>query len=210
MQRKDGLETRILVRLAVALAVLACGTLTAGCSVETEWREEVKLSDERVIVLDRRILSVRSGFPHSRRGPVLEEELEYKPLGAKWQLERGLTHVVQLASFAIIDGVPYLAAITGVDRSCARHGEGGHKALFFRWDTKTGWTEVSQREVPLDRLRQNLLLNTRGAAPEYDPKGLVTLKKKSTRDGAYHTEPLKVFFDARPWLRCGNGQRRPA
>ncbi len=155
-----------------------------------------------MIVLDRRILSVRSGFPNSSRGRILEEEIEYKPQGAKWQLERGLEHVVQPLSFYIIDGVPFLAAATGDKSVCERNGPGGYRAKYFRWNAKSGWVEISQRDVPVDRIRQNLLYGTLSATPQDDPRGLVTLEKKRSRDGSYHNETLKTFYERRPYAHC--------
>jgi len=142
-------------RLAVAITSIFAVVVIAGCStrVDKRWREEVRLHDDRIILVDRYSQSARTGFPNSRVGNVLYQEIHYFP--AKFAWVNAATEVP--LSFDLMDGEIYFVTIPvqGRDYFCRGKPKGVYQANFYRW--KNGQLErLSQQQAPVDRLRMNL------------------------------------------------------
>lgn len=150
-----GSRPRYLWRLAVAIVSIFPVVVMAGCSsrVDKQWREEVRLHDDRIILVERYSQSARTGFPNSKVGNVLHQEIHYSP--AKFAWVNAATEVP--LSFDLMDGEVYFVTIPMQGRAyfCQDKPKGTYQANFYRW--KHGQLErLSQKQAPVDRLRMNL------------------------------------------------------
>lgn len=65
----------------LALLIVGCAGTGLGGSDHIRWTEEVKLSDGRVIQIQRHVELTASGFPVQNRGFDKYQEICYPPLG---------------------------------------------------------------------------------------------------------------------------------
>lgn len=151
---------------AVAIASILLSLLVAGCSskVEKRWVEEVRLHDERIITIDRYSQSARTGFPNSRIGNVLYQEIHYSPVQFAWSNPAKEKPI----SFDLIDDYIYFVTIPvqNLGYFCRGKPKGTYKANFYRW--KRGRMErLSQQQAPVDSLRMNITGFSKGPFSEH-------------------------------------------
>jgi hypothetical protein len=171
---------------------------------EMRWREEVLLHDDKAIIIERSAVRIKSGFPDSRRGKILSQEIRYAPQGFVWSSPA----TEQPLSFDIIDGYLYFVAIPSQDPSifCLEKKRGAYVALFYRWENgKLG--EIEQRVAPIDILRMNISgISQWGYSKKYDPTYLsmqdVNQSNGIPRDWSPPT--LRTFFEEKQknYLLC--------
>ena len=134
---------------------------------EMHWKQEVLLHDGRMIVIDGSAARRSSGFPNSKRGPVLRQELRYAPRGLILQAPG--TKQIPLA-FDVFEGQAYLVTILGGrDLFCRNKAPGTFVANFYRFVGKQ-FVRVDQKDVPIDMMLDNLTAESYwGATAETDP-----------------------------------------
>ena len=177
--------------------------LLTGCggTDEMRWKEQVYLHDGKLILVERYSTRSVSGFPNSRRGNILTQELRYAPLGVVWQVDGARE---QLDSFDIVNGIPYLVASPpeSDETFCRDKSPGEFIANYYRW--RNGAKEkISRSEVPLSVMRRNLS----GIAHwGYDRAGDRTyLSWYDVMDATHQPGPpilLTDMFTKKHWLRC--------
>ncbi len=174
--------------------LLAVVISISGCfgDDETKWTEEVKLSDGRIIQVQRIARRHASGFPNAPRGADISNGLSYKPLGIFWRANAP----ANLMSFDIVAGVAYLAVYHAPHGFCQRKAAGQFKARFYRWE-KGSWTEVEQSKYPTDVALVNLYRGYWGHDTSLDAQGMVTWRQKSVRDGfdPDNPETIGVWYE---------------
>lgn len=183
---------------AVGGAVLpACGENIDSA----EWREEVKLSDDSVIVVQRKARAKSSGFPDARRGANIDHELRYDPEGIHWK--GGFGGYGSLMSFDQVDGSFYLVRYAQSIQACTTKKPDDYAIQILKWQNGQ-WIEVSQAEAPVDRLRWNLEDSPWGHNPEDDTRGLLRLDgfdgrpyriSQSARDNRTNPETIQSYFE---------------
>jgi hypothetical protein len=174
---------------AFLFAVIATSLAMVACAAnEIKWTEEVKLSDGRVIQLQRRVELTASGFPVQQRGVPNFYELCYPPMKVHWKSQRGYQPDV----FDIVGGKAYVQVpITGC-YECRVLGDPDPNALFFVWDSGK-WKRIRYEEFP-QSAQWNLLLSIVSPAghEENDPRGLVTLQDKEQRPSSLRNEQRRL------------------
>lgn len=161
---------------------LFSGLIVAGCAGvslggdHVRWTEEVKLSDGRVIEIQRHVELTESGFPVQKRGLNRYFEICYPPLGVHWKSRGGY----QPDIFDIVDGKAYVHVAVSAQVQCDEQEYPPTGAIYFRWDDEK-WTRISPEEFPAAS-EWNLLMQVKSGDPKYDPKGRVTLADKTTGD----------------------------
>jgi hypothetical protein len=168
---------RIVVLMAIAISISACGSDTA------EWTEEVLSHDGRMIVIERKAEAESSGFPNGDRGRDLEYELHYKPMNVHW---KGLS---QQAAFEVIDGTPYLVLWLNNLREFCKGRPPTDLPVRVLQFKEGSWIEISQSAFPMERANYNLYNAYWGRNAREDASGLITWKHKGDRDGYPATQP---------------------
>ena len=139
---------------AITVVAISSAFLMAACGkVEKRWKEEARLHDDRIVLIDRYSISARSGFPNSGIGNVLYQEIHYAPAGFSWSTPA----TEQPLSFDVMEGDVYFVTIPveGLAQFCLGKPKGTYQANFYRW--KKGQMErLSQQQAPLDRLHKNI------------------------------------------------------
>lgn len=190
-------------RLVVTAAVLCIGGCDAGsvsapgaadgagqptCKTDaTEWPEGVKLFNGEEVVVWRRAVACKGGFPDSARGRDLEFELKYEPMDVHWKAPSGL----KPRSFELIDGVPHLGLYVMTGGQCRDAPADKPLGRMMKWVNRQ-WVEVPMAEAPLDRALVNLYTDYWGHTAKGDAKGFVPARGKTT--GWRSTMTLKEFF----------------
>jgi hypothetical protein len=161
------------------LALVACATaLLTACGTDTiEWKEEVLLHDGRMIVVERKAKAESSGFPNANRGRDLEFELHYEPMNVHWK------GTEQQSTFEIVDGVAYLVVSGGDEREICKGKPPDHIPQKFLKHQDGQWVEIDQVQFPMDEANFTLYLRYWGSEPSEDARGLITWKRKASRDG---------------------------
>ncbi|WP_449466805.1 hypothetical protein [Stenotrophomonas humi] len=159
------LMRRCLWHITIAVASLLSVSSMVACSskVEKRWKEEARLHDDRAVIIDRYSESARSGFPNSKIGNVLYQEIHYAPAGFSWSTPA----TEEPLSFDLMDGDVYFVTIPvqGLAQFCSNKPKGTYQANFYRW--KNGRMErLSQQQVPVDHLRMNISGVSRGLYSE--------------------------------------------
>lgn len=154
--------------------LLAMGSVVLqGCSNYTlEWKEEVKLSDDSVIVVERKAHRKPGGFPDSMRGVYFGADLSYAPQGIHWQDQFGIYS--DPISFDRVDEVFYLVRIAENITACANKKPEAYGIQILKW-ANGQWLEIPQAAAPLDRIRRNLETAPWKFSAEGDVKGLLRL-----------------------------------
>ena len=188
-------------RYVCALALL----LLTACNGtdEMRWKEQVYLHDGTTVTVDRDSTRVSSGFPNSRRGNILTQELRYAPLGVVWKVEGGAE---QLVSFDIVDGVAYVVAnapqSSEVFCNGKRHGE--PIMIYYRW-VNGKQESISSSDVPISIMRWNLSgIGDWGRDSRSDPTYLSWHDVADANAQSPYVPPLrlKVMFEEKSWLHC--------
>lgn len=169
---------------ATMATTLACAACAAD---EIKWTEEVKLSDGRVIQLQRKVQLTVSGFPVQERGFVKYSEMCYPPMNVRWKSSGGF----QPDIFDIVDGKAYVHVPISGCISCNYFGYPATDAIYFVWE-KGVWKQIKHEEFPA-RSEWNLLISPVAPAGHEsdDPHGLLTLKDKERRPSGLRIEQQK-------------------
>jgi len=165
--------------LSISISAFA---LSACASNDIRWSEEVKLSDGRVIELQRRVELTASGFPAQERGFVKYVEICYAPMKLRW---RSLGSYIP-DIFDIVDGRAYVSVPIGNCETCRMFGYPDPNALLFVWENGD-WTRVRSEEFPRAS-EWNLLMSFASSRPQDDPKGRLTLDDKERRQSFVRAE----------------------
>ncbi len=177
-------------RLAGTLIVLlVAGCASIGTSIGSDhvrWTEEVKLSDGRVIQVQRHVEMTGSGFPVDKRGADKYHEICYPPMGLHWKSRGGYLPDV----FDIVDGKAYMHVPISDCFSCERYGYPSTNAVYFTWE-QGRWQRIEHEAFPA-RSEWNLLRQISGGSSKADPKGLVTLDEKTVLDRNMHYEQKRL------------------
>jgi len=162
-------------------------SLTACASNEIKWAEEVKLSDGRVIQVQRRIELTESGFPVQQRGFIRYHELCYAPMNIRWKSKPGY----QPDIFDVVDGKAYMHVPLFDCFKCMLQGYPETDALYFVWDDGQ-WKRITHREFPA-KSEWNLLMSLVAPAghEKDDPRGLLSLEDKQGRSSSLRLEQKK-------------------
>lgn len=171
----------LLVILATALSVTACA------ANEIKWTEEVKLSDGRVIQLQRKVELTESGFPVQERGLIKNYEMCYAPMNVRWKSGQGFRPDI----FDIVDGKAYVHVPIYGCASCYLFGYPKTDAIYFVWNNGE-WKQIKHEEFPA-KSEWNLLMSLTAPAGHEsdDPRGVVTLKDKEQRQSDLRIEQQK-------------------
>ncbi len=134
---------------------------------EMQWREEARLHDDNKIIIERVATRMKFGFPNSRRGRILSQEIRYAPQGFVWSTPA----TEQPLSFDLINGRLYLATIPSQNPSgfCLDKKKGTYVAIFYRWNNGKLY-KIKQQDAPVDLLRVNITgISQWGYSKESDP-----------------------------------------
>ena len=159
------LQTLCVAVLSISFAVRA--------GDDIRWTEEVKLSDGRVVQIQRHVELTDSGFPLQRRGFTKYYEICYPPMDIHWKSKGGY----QPDIFDIVDGKAYMHVPISDCFSCEHHGYPSTNALYFVWDNGT-WKQIAHEDFPKGS-EWNLLMQTNQGSKETDPQGLITIEDKT-------------------------------
>lgn len=164
---------RILRLIGACVAVASC----AGAAIANEhirWTEEVKLSDGRVIEIQRHGELTSSGFPAQRRGFDKYHEICYPPMGIHWKSKGGY----QPDIFDIVDGKAYMHVPVTAQKTCYEQGSPTMGAIYFVWENGR-WKRIKHEEFPAAS-QWNLLMQVSRGSPSTDPRGRITIEDKTT------------------------------
>lgn len=196
------IRTQRLRMLATCLAVSVFTLAACGEGIDTaEWKEEVKLSDDSIIVVWRKDRARSSGFPASKRGANIDSELRYDPAGIHWKGNHGVYS--SLMSFDRVDGVFYLVRYARTIQACSTKKPEDYAIQILKW-TNAHWVEIPQSDAPVGRIRMNLESDPWGHNPEDDTKGLLRLDgeddrpdrvSRSARDDRTNRETIQSFYE---------------
>ena len=154
----------------VALSVV----LSACASNDIRWIEEVKLSDGKIIQLQRHVELTESGFPVQQRGFDKYQEICYPPMNIRWKSKAGY----QPDIFDIVDGKAYMHVPLAAAAECMAQGNPTPNALYFVWDSGQ-WKRIKHEEFPKTS-EWNLLMQTNRGSKETDPQGLISIMDKTS------------------------------
>ena len=152
------------------------------------WDEEVKLHDDRVIVVKRREVKSGGGFPVSGmnpRGITRSYEFCYPPMGLYWKSRGGPRYQPEILD--IVNGKAYVMVPIGSSETCMFHDYPATNAIYFVWEDRA-WKKIPYEQFPKEIRRTNLLQNPWKKKPEDDARGLVTIAQKENKfdRGIYH------------------------
>lgn len=166
---------RSLWPLSLSLALSAC----AGVGIannDLRWMEEVKLSDGRIIQIERKTeITSHSGFPANSRGLYKAHEICYAPMNISWKSKGAYRPDI----FDIVDGKAYVHVSLSAAAECMEQGNPIPNALYFVWENEA-WRRITHEEFPT-RSEWNLLYDSQGAIAEDDVSDLATLPNKLER-----------------------------
>lgn len=167
-------------RLHKKIFGLCAGLILAGCAGvgiggdHIRWTEEVRLSDGKVIQIQRHVELTDSGFPVQKRGFVKYHEICYPPMNIHWKSRGGY----QPDIFDIVDGKAYMHVPVTAQVNCYEQNSPASGAIYFVWDGDQ-WKQIAYDEFP-STSEWNLEMGIKGSAghKEDDMHGLVTLNYK--------------------------------
>ena len=198
------LLARIFCVAVVSIHAAACA------SNDIRWTEEVKLSDGRVIEIQRRVELTESGFPVQERGFRKSVEICYPPMNLRWKSSGAYVPDI----FDIVDGKAYMHVPIGGCYECGLLGDPEPNAVVFVWEGG-GWKRVAHDEFP-ERSGWNLLMSfvSAPAHQKNDPHGLITLQDKEKRMGSTLLEQKRYGWrrinEMHGWrsacTKCGRSQ----
>ena len=109
-------------------------SLSACAGNDIRWTEEVKLSDGKIIQLQRHVELTESGFPVQGRGFNKFFEICYPPMNIHWKSKGGY----QPDIFDIVDGKAYMHVPISDCFQCKLNDFPETDALYFRWESGSG------------------------------------------------------------------------
>lgn len=177
----------------LALVLLALPILGCAGNDHIRWTEEVKLSDGKVIQIQRHVELTESGFPVSRRGFDKYHEICYPPLGIHWKSRGGY----QPDIFDIVDGKAYVHVPVTMELPCMEQGYPETGAIYFVWEDGR-WKRISHEEFPA-AAEWNLLMTAKGGSTSTDARGSITLTEKTT--GKWNDSGLRYEQKRFGWRR---------
>jgi hypothetical protein len=169
--------------LFVGLIAASCAGISLGGD-HIRWTEEVKLSDGKVIQIQRHADLTESGFPVQKRGLDKYHEICYPPMKIHWKSKAGYLPDV----FDIVDGKAYMHVPISDCSQCMLHGYPPTDALYFVWESGQ-WRRITHAEFPTVSV-WNLLMQISGGSHKTDPKGLITIEDKIT--GKWNDSGLRL------------------
>ena len=206
---------RTLSLLALSGVVLVT-PLHGGCAgIDTaQWTEEVKLHDGTMIKIKRKARRQSSGFPTAHRGPLIEQELLYKPLGIYWKNVIAEDGRLDPLSFEVFDGFAYLTLSIESEELCNGKLPSDYSAQFLSWRNGE-WKEVAATDFPFEKALINVYEGYWGRDSSEDAKELVKWEEKASKDGFIRAtrfgseivpQNLKAYLDIR--FKCGRLQSK--
>lgn len=180
--------------LCKILGLLCLTTSISACAGDhIRWTEEVKLSDGKVIQLQRHVELTESGFPVQNRGFDKFQEICYPPLGIHWKSKGGY----QPDIFDIVDGKAYVHVPVTMELPCMEQGYPQTGAIYFVWEDGR-WKRISHEEFPAAS-EWNLLMQTKRGSTSADPQGFITIADKTT--GNWKDSSLRFEQKRLGWKR---------
>lgn len=168
-------------------------SLSACAGEHIRWTEEVKLSDGKVIQIQRHVELTESGFPTQKRGFDEYQEICYPPMNIHWKSKAGYKPDI----FDIVDNKAYMHVPISDCSQCMAHGYPPTDALYFVWENGR-WRRITQAEFPGTSV-WNLLMQTKGGATATDPRGLITITDKTS--GKWNDDSLSYEQARLGWKR---------
>jgi hypothetical protein len=188
------------------LYVLCAGMIAAGCAGvgiandHIRWTEEVKLSDGKIIQIQRHVELTESGFPVQRRGFDKYQEICYPSMNIHWKSKGGY----QPDIFDIVDGKAYMHVPVAAQYECYEQRYPEPNALYFAWEDGK-WKRISHEEFPAAS-EWNLLMQTKRGSPSTDPQGHITTQDKTT--GNWNDWTMKAEQKRLGWKRVNESYSR--
>lgn len=128
----------------LSIAMIASGCAGVGIARDhIRWTEEVKLSDGKIITLQRHTELTESGFPVQRKGFYKYHEICYPPMNIQWKSKPGYRPDI----FDIVDGKAYMHVPVSSQYECWEQGNPSPNALYFVWDNGQ-WKRIKHEEFP--------------------------------------------------------------
>jgi hypothetical protein len=158
--------------LFAGLIVASCAGVSLGGD-HIHWTEEVRLSDGKVIQIQRHVELTESGFPAQKRGFDKYQEICYPPMNIHWKAKAGYKPDI----FDIVDGKAYMHVPISDCSQCMLHGYPPTDALYFAWENGK-WKRITHEDFPAGS-EWNLLMQTKSGATASDPQGLITFADKT-------------------------------
>ena len=173
--------------------------LLGGCADRMTWDEDVQLHDGSFITVKRAAERGPTGFPYQRRGALRWQSLDYPAADVHWRSDE----VESLASFDIVDGIPYLITFKAVNREafCVGKAAGTPIANFYRLAGGTQ-SAVRPEQVPMDRMRNNLSGMSHWAYSGDNPTHITWQRVlQLTNQEATGAQPIRELLKLE-WLSC--------
>ncbi len=186
---------KTLIDLCAGLTLVGCAGIGLGGD-HVRWTEEVKLSDGKVIQIQRHGELTESGFPAQKRGLDKYHEICYPPMNIHWKSRGGYLPDI----FDIVDGKAYMHVPVSAAAQCYEQGSPDTGAVYFVWD-KGQWKRITHEEFPA-RSEWNLLQQVSRGSPATDPQGLITITDKTT--GKWNDSGLRYERERFGWKRVSD------
>lgn len=183
---------RTIVVLCAGLVAASCAGISMGGD-HVRWTEEVKLSDGKVIQIQRH---VEIGAPMGRledRGSPRYHEICYPPMGIHWKSQPGYKPDI----FDIVDGKAYMHVPISDCFSCERYGYPSTNAIYYVWE-KGRWKQITHDEFPTSS-EWNLMMQVMRGPSKNDPNGLISITDKSA--GKWQDDSLSYEQKRFGWKR---------
>lgn len=184
---------KTLYAACTCLSIVACAGSGLGGSEHARWTEEVKLSDGKVIQIQRH---VEIGAPMGRledRGSPRYHEICYPPMGIHWKSRPGYKPDI----FDIVGGKAYIHVSVSSQLQCYEQGSPATGAIYFVWENET-WQRITHDEFPAAS-EWNLMMQVSRGPSKNDPKGLITIEGKTT--GRRQDNSLRLEQERLGWKR---------
>ncbi|WP_310451298.1 hypothetical protein [Sulfuritalea sp.] len=184
---------RTLCVVCVCLSIAGCAGSGVGGSEHVRWTEEVKLSDGKVIQIQRH---VEIGAPMGRleeRGSPRFHEICYPPMGIHWKSKPGYKPDI----FDIVDGKAYMHVPISDCFSCERYGYPSTNAVYFVWD-QGQWKRITHDEFPAAS-EWNLMMQVMRGPSKNGPNGMISIADKTT--GKWQDDSLSYEQKRFGWKR---------
>ncbi len=163
------------------LTLVACAALVllAACGNDrATWSEEVRLSDGRTLVLDRRAEREGRQLISGERGPVASWELCYAPAKIYWKSEREF----RPSAFEMAGDKAFVKVLLHTCEMCAAAGSPADSAAYFSWRDRK-WVRIDAAEFPGKRWKNLMEIGVfDGVDPKKDVSGALALADKWKRD----------------------------
>jgi hypothetical protein len=161
-----------MIRIKILIPLLLSIPLFSGCvslgesKSAIEWTEDVKLSDGRIIQIERKTELTKSGFPVQKRGFNRSHSFCYEPMKMWWKTYGGFNADI----FDVADGKAYLhLPITGCF-ICQKNNYPETDTLYFVWN-EDHWQKISHEEFP-EQSAWNLLMNPKSNIRKMTPPAI--------------------------------------